>query len=117
MASWFLGSWFLGFLISWLLVSWFQSFKDLPNSISGLLIDIDPIFEILLDRAAEYFGARLFGNCQNTGFAFFEIYTNNISTMFQGCFLNLFRYPGVSNDKNSWFWGSGTRPEIPKSLT
>ena len=23
--------------------------------------------------------------------------------------------PGVSKDKNKWFWGSGTRPEIPKS--
>ena len=32
-----------------------------------------------------------------------------------GVVMIYFMYLGVLKDKRNWFWGSGTRPEMPKS--
>ena len=82
---------FIGFKVSGFLG--FKVSKIYQISISCFLIDVGPIskvFKILLYASSGCFGARLF----------------------QGFLLISLRYPGVSKDKDSWFWGSGTREQI-----
>ena len=65
---------------------------------------ISKIFAILLNGSSG-FVSPIFSQID-------EIYKNN---MFNIRHFAYFLHPGVSKDKNSWFWESGTRPEIPKS--
>ena len=127
LVSWFhsfLVSWFLGLKVSWcqrFLVSWFRSFK-VPKiyqiAISCSLEDIDPIsksFKILLDGSS-VFSAPVFSNM------FKHISFPNVETCRSGMLFKEFmfslifvKYLGVSHDKGKCFWGSGTRPKVPKS--
>ena len=59
-------------------------------------------FQGLLDGASSFVGARLFQKCQNIKFPISEIYQKHTFKTIPGI-LDLFRYPGVSKDKNVGF--------------
>ena len=81
----------------------------LPKPHFSFLNDIDPVVKIRknsLDGSSELFGARLFGNDQET------IY--NIPRFQKLCllkndsgFLDCLKYRGVSKDNNIGVWGHG----------
>ena len=111
-------SWFLVFLVvdyrvlvSYFLVFrfWFLGFLVLKVSIACFLEDIGPgskTFEILWNGPSHFFGARFFEKYHLLGFWKLR-YINILCLKMFGLLLDCFRCPGVSNDKNNWFWGSG----------
>ena len=123
----FKDSWFLGFLVSWFqsfLVSWFQRF----NIPSMLLKDITTFPCHVFDRHWSHiqdfqdfrriliiFGASLFKTCNIWVSNISKFRTHNIFERLGDVFLILFRCPGVSKDKKSWFWEGRTRSKVPKS--
>ena len=96
--SWFLG---LGFKIS----------KITRLQFSCFLEDIEPIskiFKNILDGSSGLLGTSIFQN--QFGSPKWKFNNNR-----ENCFFICFSSPGVSKNKNSWLWGSGTRPKVPKS--
>ena len=128
LASWFPGfsiSWFIGFKVSKLQI---QQTRN-KTFISCLLLEIDPIlpkfhsmfsgrywshnqdFKKFKDGSSWFFGASV---SQENGLRNFQI-PQIFLVHFD--FFDHLMHPGVSADKNSWFWGSWARPEIQESFT
>ena len=138
----FLVSEFIGFNVYWfqsVVASWFQSFND-PilsknhSTFSGRFWSLIQYFhknqfhvfsKILLSysRFSRNFKMNLHDLSVS---AFFQTFTKWFPTfwdfqkwyLFKNTllmFLNSFEYLGVSENKTSWLWESGTRPKVPKS--
>ena len=71
----------------------------------------------LTERLPHHCSARVFSKKQTCDLLSFEIYKKQILKMFQGLFLILFGYPGVSKDKHNWLWGEMMGSKIQKSWT
>ena len=121
----FVSSWFLRFFVSSfircfvvLFLRCFVSSVYYKIFISCFQVDIGRIsknFKKFLDWSSWFSGGRLFHFCKTSNLWNFEISKNNIVPKGFAIFLNYLRYPGVSKDKDYWFWEPWTRPEIPKS--
>ena len=124
LVSWFLGlcflvSWFLGFQVSWFLgflVSNFQGFKD--STIPYYQISISCFFERYWSHLQDFQDSitRIVGICRRQSFSNFPSCWISKRNKSMECFfskrfrifLDLLRYPGVSNDKNKWLWEERT---------
>ena len=136
LVSWLLGFGFLGFKDFGFLVS--KNFGFLVSKIIGFLVSrilgfkVSKIYRIsrscfleeidIMSKISKNLKTDVH-NCCMPVFSetviwdsqFFEIYKQNVFKQCSRIFLDLFKYPGVSKNKNKWFWGSGTRSKIPKS--
>ena len=119
----FMVLWFYGFMFLWLsgfMVVWFLGFKKYQISFSCFQEDLDPIskiFKILL-RGSSPFSAHVFSKMfKHLGFQFLRFTKIIFSKCSRDLFWILFRCPGVSKDKTSWFWSLVTGSEIHKSYT
>ena len=116
------GNWWnrheLGFLVSKIisfLVSKFQGFTKFQFHIFWKMLAPYPSFSkfYYTDRR-DLSTPNLFENWQTGGFPKLgDVEHYMFKTV--PAFLDLFRYPGASEDKSYWFCGSGTHPKIPKS--
>ena len=118
----FLVSKFLGFEVSWfrnLSVTTFQRLTKCPFHVFWRILIPYPNFQQFIWRIVGICsGACLFQYFHFLEIPKLEIYDKSISETYLGIFLDCLRYPGVSGvskDTHKWFWGSGTRPKIPKS--
>ena len=96
----------------------FPKFTKIPRSskrIQDLLKfqDIDPMSNISGFFWHPYFPTFQFQLFEFCYFQNFDICKNNISK--KGFVSDFLRYPGVSKDKNKWFWEERTRLKIQKS--
>ena len=82
------------------------------------LEDIDPVFKIsrkvktdLHDLPVPIFSKKII----MSAFRDVDSYKHNMFRKIIGIVPGFSKYLGVPKNRNSWLWGSGTRPKIPKS--